>query len=283
MANAAMVSAGHVHDGHLDAGGLGAADPEVFDGVTASQATHPHTHGADHDRYSQLLYGPSSNFAFLRQLHRRLLLRVQPTVQSQASRVQHERDGLDLFVQRSVFFGTPYRQSVAGQVQPSQGDNVVTAAQATDFLHHFKTAAQHLLPLFTERELEEMLRRLYRDNTAIELAPHTRAPILAVLAIGALCASCTDLAEWLYQQAKLAASVFDEDVTLPMIQLPILLADYQINMGRPNSAYLHLGTASRKALAFGLHKEPIGESIDYEHLQKRRSTMYCLYFHERSV
>jgi hypothetical protein len=101
------------------------------------------------------------------------------------------------------------------------------------------------------------------------------------LASGALSADATDLAEKLYEQSKVIAAAFDEAVTLAMIQTSILLSDYQVNMGRPNSSYLHLGAATRRAFAMGLNREGSRARHDDKELQKRRSTMWCLYFHER--
>lgn len=54
-------------------------------------------------------------------------------------------------------------------------------------------------------------------------------------------------------------------------------------MGRSNSSYILLGSATRKALAIGLHKD-IGA---HEHrsndaaVQEARTTLWSLYFFER--
>lgn len=148
-------------------------------------------------------------------------------------------------------------------------------------MEKFKTVSSHLFPLFTEAELDQMLRDLYPKEGQVASSQQEMALTLAVLAIGALSTDSTDLGEIMYEQAKTIAYAFTEAVTLSMIQLKILLADYQINIGRPNSAYLHLGDATRRAFAMGLNREAGRAASDETVLQKRRSTMWCLYLHER--
>lgn len=188
-----------------------------------------------------------------------------------------------MFVQRSIFFGTPSSFDAA---QSARSTDTLTPARAALFLEKFKTVSSHLFPLFTEAELDQMLYNLYPEGGLIASGQITtsrqeRALTLAVLAVGALSTDATDLAEILYDQAKTVAHAFTEAVTLSMIQFKILLADFQVNMGRPNSAYLHLGDASRRALAMGLNREAGRTASDETGLQKRRSTMWTLYFHER--
>lgn len=252
-------------------------NPIVYHGITAT-----HTHGAEPVECPQLFYGPSSNFAFLQQLHRSILqfgAVRQPELQE-----SHEgSEGLDMFVQRSIFFGTPRRATASHHMPHVELSQVVNLPQAISFLSEFLAVSIHLLPMFTKAELEDLLQSLYSGSESTPLRPQQKALLYAVLAIGALSTDYTDQAEFLYEQAKITAFAFDEAVTLSMIQLSILFGDYQINIGRPNSAYLHLGIAVRKAFAMGLNREAIGKDSSDFSLQKRRSTMWCLYFHERYV
>lgn len=91
-------------------------------------------------------------------------------------------------------------------------------------------------------------------------------------------------AEKLFVQAKVEAAALDDDVNLGAVQLSLLLGLYQLARGRPNSAYLHLGTACRKAFAMGLHietsKSGITSSSTGSPKQERRITIWCLYLHE---
>lgn len=252
------------------------ADPEVYRGITA---THHH-HGHDSGECAQLFYGPSSNFAFLQQLHKGIL--DYGRIRQPDGHGDHEgSEGLDMFVQRSIFFGTPPTFDATQSQRSFPPTEIVSADRAALFLEKYKTVSSHLFPLFTETELDRMLLDLYPEEGRIASSPQEMALILAVLAIGALSTDATDLAEILYEQAKTIAHAFTEAVTLSMIQFKILLADYQVNMGRPNSAYLHLGDATRRAFAMGLNREAGRTASDETGLQKRRTTMWCLYFHER--
>lgn len=252
------------------------AGPEVYHGITAT-----HYHGTSSSECAQLFYGPSSNFAFLQQLHRSLVFHGLGKEKDPSQSEGHEGgDGLDMFVQRSVFFGIPSRLDAAHPARAHELAGVISAAQASVFLHEFKTVTLHLLPLFTEVELDNMVEDYFATNTPTAPRVQQRALTLAVMAVGALSTDQTDVAEILYAQAKTTAIMFDEAVTLSMIQLSLLFSDFQVNLGRPNSAYIHLGTASRKALAMGLNREATG-MVSSEGLEKRRATMWCLYFHER--
>lgn len=251
------------------------AGPEVYHGITAT-----HTHGAGSAECAQLFYGPSSNFAFLQQLHRSLLYHGLGKVHNLPEGYEGG-DGLDLFMQRSLFFGIPSRQDTTRSATSIDSFSVISLAQASAFLQEFKTVTLHLLPVFTELELDNMVRDYFVDGDRTTLRLQRKALTLAVLALGALSTDETDMAEILYAQAKTTAVMFDEAVTLSMIQFSLLLGDYQLNFGRPNSAYIHLGTASRKAMAMGLNREDTSTTSDEEGLEKRRATIWCLYFHER--
>jgi hypothetical protein len=253
------------------------ADPEVYRGITAT-----HTQGPNAGECAQLFYGPSSNFAFLQQLHKGVLHHGLKRT-SDGHDDQEGGAGLDMFVQRSIFFGTPSLLGTGHPARPCRPTDIVSATQATRFLDRFKVASYHLVPMFTEPELDQMLHDLYQQDSHLMLRSQEAGLVLAALASGALSANATGIAEKLYEQSKVIAAAFDEAVTLAMIQTSILLSDYQVNMGRPNSSYLHLGAATRRAFAMGLNREGSRARHDDKELQKRRSTMWCLYFHERYV
>ncbi|KAK5113313.1 hypothetical protein LTR85_010930 [Meristemomyces frigidus] len=252
--------------------------------------SHPNNHGTQRNEDLQsmramptpedpLYYGASSNFAFLQQVHRDAI--HHGGAERPAAREMEEGGaGLDMFVQRSIFFGTPLRVDATAVPAPNTPLNAASYDQAKIFIGNFKIAARHLIPFFTEAELEEMLLALYHDGENASVFPQRRGMTLAVLAIGALCTPQTEAAEGFYIQAKQVLALYDEAVTVPMVQLSMLLAVYQLNMGRPNSAYLQLGVACRKAFALGLHKDAVGAHAREGGLQRHRATMWCLYFHE---
>lgn len=61
-------------------------------------------------------------------------------------------------------------------------------------------------------------------------------------------------------------------------------AHYQKECARPTAAYLHTGTAVRKAVAAGLHKSTrSGSSQSVDETQQRHTIFWSLYFWETWV
>ncbi|CAN8099282.1 unnamed protein product [Discula destructiva] len=226
---------------------------------------------------SRLFYGPASQFAFLQQVHRGIM---SSGPAGQADReVQEGGAGLDLFLQRSFFFGTASRVDTSTLLRPASTlFPEVPIEQARVFLEYFRVWSSHLLPFFTKTELDQMLENLYSTDEHAQSGPsQTKALTFAVLASGALGTSHTDTAEMLLARAKYEAVPFDDTVSLQMIQFSMLIADYHTNLGRPNLVYLSLGTACRKAFAMGLHREAANCLTRLEHRQKHRTTLWSLY------
>lgn len=185
---------------------------------------------------------------------------------------------LDQFVQRSIFFGTPSR------IDLTNGSlNDISYPDALALVNNYNTTTHNLLPFFADGELEQLVRELYSVEPLSAQPSQKRAITLAVLALGALSTPRTSVAEAFYAQAKVCAAPFEDAVTLTMIQFSLICADYQCNLGRPNSAYMQLGAACRRAFAFGLHKEGAKSRLREDEFKKRRVTMWCLYFYERYV
>ena len=231
---------------------------------------------------SQLFYGSSSNFAFLQQIYRTIISRALPphvhngSIEGSAA----DESGLDTFMQRKVFFGVPLKVdpvSVTRFDSRSALAGLVSKPTAVSYLDNFKTSSLHILPFITASSLDRFLDVMYSSEAADARMTSPRwATMLIILAIGALSTTQTDVADMLFLAAKREASVYEDSVTLPMIQFSLLMADYQLNMGRPNSAYLHTGNACRKGLAMGLNKVA-ANSVSYE-AEERNATLWCLYF-----
>lgn len=234
-----------------------------------------HEHGTENSR---LFYGPASQFAFLQQVHRSIISST-PSGQQADREVQEVGAGLDLFLQRSFFFGTASRIDFSNLLRPASTlFPEVCIEQARVFMHNFEVWSSRMMPFFTKDELDKMLQNLYSGDELVQSRPsQTKALTLAVLALGALATPQTDIGEMLLAKAKYEAVIFDDTVSLQMIQFSILLADYHTSMGRPNQVYLSLGTACRKAFALGLHREAANSLTRPEHVQKYRATLWCLY------
>lgn len=258
------------------------APQKVYSGVMASHSISGESIGPGGN--SQLFYGPSSNFAFLQQLHRSLLF-SHGTGRAGDRNVQEGSAGLDMFMNRSIFFGIPSQVDMLLLYQSFSTPlvDVLPLAEAQTYLEYFKAASYHLLPFYTIPELDQLLHQLYGDEPETPGSLQTKGLILSMIANGALQTSRTALAETLFARAKFQMTLFEDTVTVSMIQYSLIAADYQLHMGRPNSAYLHLGNACRQAFAMGLHKEPPQSSVRPDSLEMQRTTMWCLYFHERCV
>lgn len=256
------------------------APSELYGTVVAAaqQAPHQSTDG------SQLFYGPSSNFAFLQQLHR-IILSSQPGGLTSSCGGQHDDQGLDLFLQRNVFFGVPSRLTQETHhllTQNARLPEIAPKVLAEQFLESFKVSSLHLLPFLTDASLDALFASAYSEDAGTQLESQKAILLPLVLAIGALSTPETELAEALFMHAKWRSAMYEDAVTLPMIQISLLKADYQINIGRPNSGYLTVGTACRKALAMGLHAnaEKTYPQTHVEDIEERRTTLWCLYFYE---
>lgn len=249
------------------------SDSAIYQGIAAAHEDLESTEN------SRLFYGPASQFAFLQQVHRSILSSTGPHGHNQEREVQEGGPGLDLFLQRSFFFGTASRVDATAFFRPPSAlMPLVSIEQAKVFLKQFKSWSAHILSFFADAELDKMVQTLYNSE---ETRPaQTKALALLILALGALGTSNTDVAEVLFARAKYEAILFDDTVSLQMIQFSLLQAEYNCNMGRPNLIYLNLGTACRKAFALGLHREAANSMARPEDTEKCRTTLWCLYYFE---
>ncbi|KAG4259324.1 hypothetical protein FPRO03_13000 [Fusarium proliferatum] len=247
-----------------------AVQHEVYHSVTETHLSPTPTDS------SQLFYGPSSYFAFLQQIHRGIL----HTTDHGKHEGNKTQSGVDTFMQRSIFFGTPPRISPEAIRSESIQLSTISRETAQDFLQGFKTTSHYRLPFYTIEELDSLLQMKYDPRRTHNIPPQTNATFLAILAIGALSTPQTDLAETLFTEARREAVILEDAVTLQILQLSLLFADYQVNIGRPTATYMHLGMAYRKALALGLHIGALSTRLDSLTLQKHQTTLWSLYFYE---
>lgn len=257
-------------DERLQAPGEGLQNEEVYRSVNASQST------------MQLYYGPSSNFAFLQHIHRTLTKGPsRPTGSTDIGTNQ----GLDYFKQREIFFDTAPRSNL-DTAAAKAGTLFLPFDQAQEFLENYLSSIHHLTPFLGPESLRQLLRRLYGQDPSESLTPARTAIMLLTLANGATLTNHSQWVEILYERAKSEAAPLEETVNLEAVQISLLLAHYQTSCGRPNSSYLQLGLACRKAYAAGLHKEvnySLEESDASEKSEERRVTLWAVVFWERWV
>ncbi|KAF2493139.1 hypothetical protein BU16DRAFT_489544 [Lophium mytilinum] len=228
----------------------------------------------------QLYYGPSSNFSFLQHIYRSL---VCPSSRKNhiSPEVQEGGPGLDFFQQRQSYF------ALAPEYPPyDMNISFLTLDCAKRLVQSYATTLGHLVPIWSEAELLCRLTALYcqLQRNDGSFSPD-KTILLCILAIGAATAEMLDWAEILYIRAKSECIMFEDVMNLQAVQIPLLMAQYQTNMGRSNSSYIYLGTAARKALAIGLHRG-IGahdDGSDSSLVQETRTTLWSLYFFETQV
>lgn len=196
--------------------------------------------------------------------------------------VEEAGAGLDLFSFRRIFFGTP--DSLDSNKPNGTGDMSMMFLPydlAKLFMSRYLSGLYHMLPHRPKAYYEQCLDRLYTPSAASSLDTFTQAIILLAMACAAI---GTDHFAWgdvLFERVKASMAMFDDVVNLQLVQISLLMGNYQNEQGRPNSAFLHLGSASRKALSSGLHKNvPHGAEKTPESIEERRVTFWSLYIYE---
>ncbi|KAF8246623.1 hypothetical protein K440DRAFT_474306, partial [Wilcoxina mikolae CBS 423.85] len=287
-------------------------EESVYAGVSATYADSPSP-----SRTLQLYYGPSSNFPMIQHINQRLrksestpsgdtpaTTATTATTATDPSPIEEVDEGLDRFQYRPIFFSkysdqqdSPYPGGVGGGVGDGTGkaagriddSNLLFLSYnlASDFLNKFLMTLQRHLPFVDPASAEELLAILYGNFEARELDIGERAILLAVLAIGAtLTEHAMTWGETLYRRARAVADELDDVVNVHVCQLGLLLGHYNSICGKPNSVYLLIGTAMRKALAAGLHKEALSQSrqsVDFALVQERRLTFWSIYIFEVTI
>ncbi|KAJ5198707.1 uncharacterized protein N7498_007824 [Penicillium cinerascens] len=251
----------------------------------------------------QLYYGPTSHFSLMQHVYRDLV--SHPTAQTEPSGgVDEAGAGLDLFSFRRIFFGTPDTQE--GVKTSSWGDASVMFLPyelAKLFLSRFLMALYHMLPHRPKLWWEQRLEELYSPSPAIHPDTLTQALLLLALATGSLGTEYFAWGDVLLDRVKASLTSFDDVVNLQTVQISLLMISrpsrltpppavvltnqhtiFQNEQGRPNPAFLHLGSACRKAISAGLHKDvPRDDAQTPENIEERRMTFWSLYICETSL
>jgi hypothetical protein len=276
----------------LDVGGSPMED-SVYAGVSATYADSP-------SKSLQLYYGPSSNFPLIQHIHQRLTPKDDgepdgnsPGGERERKLIEEVDEGLDRFQYRGLFFGKYSDQQESSMSYPAGSLDLLKVDDsnllflpynlAIDFLNKFMTTLQKHLPFIHPESAEEMLGILYGNIEARELDTAERAIVLATLAVGSTLTEHTRWAETLFKRAKALLDELEEAVNIQVCQLGLLLSHYQAITGRPNSVYILIGQATRKAFAAGLHKEALSRSrhsVDFALVQERRLTFWSIYMFE---
>ncbi|KAL1970368.1 hypothetical protein VTN77DRAFT_5528 [Rasamsonia byssochlamydoides] len=237
------------------------------------------THMASPSCIIQLYYGPTSNFSLMQLMYRQLVEGVGDVPEPAGSEVEEAGPGLDLFSHRRLFFG-----DLAGNQDTSTNDSgliFIHPSLASQYLERYLSTTYYLMPFAPKEEYRRRLEQLYSDPRTMALESPDVTIMLLILASGAAMMEEEERAEFLFKKAKANAAKFEELVNLQAIQIPLMMAHYQSERARPNSSYLHLGTAVRKALAAGLHKDTHFQAErSKDDVEQKRTTFWSLYFYE---
>ncbi|KAL3482174.1 C6 zinc finger domain protein [Aspergillus californicus] len=228
------------------------------------------THNASSPCQAQLYYGPASHFALTQHIYRDLF--STPRAYPELSGGPEEGGaGLDLLDFRRIFFGD--LDTHAGGKKGCLGHMPVIFLpfeMAKLFLSRFLSTFYYITPYCPKSHFEQCLEQLYNSSSAKSLDTLTQAIILLATAIGSLSTEYFGWGDVLFDHVKASLAAYEEQY-----------ANYQSEQSRPNSAFLHLGNAIRKALSAGLHKNaPEDYTQTPEEVEERNKTFWSLYLLE---
>ncbi|KAL4865096.1 hypothetical protein BDV12DRAFT_155707 [Aspergillus spectabilis] len=242
------------------------------------------THMTSASNTVQLYYGSTSHFALMHEIYRDLTAHpVRDLVERPHGRVEEAGAGLDMLSFRSIFFGIPADPSTDHSRGTSGMDPHIMFLPyelANTFLESFLGTLYYLLPIWSPETFYQRLEKLYSPTPEPRTNKY-QSILLMALALGSL---ITEHAAWgdvLYERVRESCSSCDDIVNLQTVQLSMFMAHFQNEVGRPNACFLHLGTAARKAISAGLHKESPYENRDTaDSAEERRRTFWYLYIYE---
>lgn len=218
-----------------------------------------------------------------------------------SGQIEEAGEALDLFNFRRIFFGTPDTHS--GGKGPSSGDMSLMFLPfelAKLFLSRFLSTLYQLTPFRPPVHFEQGLDQLYHPPPDVYPDSLSQASSLLALAIGSLGTEHYTWGDVLFERVKALLTAFDDVVNLETVQISLLMisfidpfipeaadinsdryAHFQGEQGRPNSTFLYIGSAVRKAYSMGLHKDAHSNNVQSkEGLEERRITFWSLYFFE---
>ncbi|KAJ5281997.1 hypothetical protein N7478_007369 [Penicillium angulare] len=222
------------------------------------------THMASPSCPMQLYYGATSHFALMQHIYRDLVSNSTAHPHPSGG-VDEAGAGLELFSFRRIFFGTPDTHETGRSGPGDLPVMFLPYETAKMFLSRFLSSLYNMMPFRPRAFFENSLLRLYNPSPSSHPDTLSQATILLALATSSLGTEYYAWGDILYERVKALLRSYDD-------------------VGRPNSAFLQLGSAARKALAAGLHKEvPYGEVQTPEMVEARRITFWSLYLFETSL
>ncbi|KAL3447763.1 hypothetical protein BJX65DRAFT_318104 [Aspergillus insuetus] len=227
------------------------------------------THLASPGHLMQLYYGPTSNFSLMQAVYRDLIPGYTENMSETARGVVEEGSaGLDLFQFRNIFFGLSDSSS-----SHADAPVFVPYPVAKALLQRFLLTLYHLMPFQPQEVYRQKLDELYNSVPGFSNRAPGRRVVLVAMAVSALNTEHHRLAALLFDSVKREVAMMDDLVNVEMVQHAL----FENEKGHPNSAFLHLGVAARKAICAGFHKVTTRDTFLFEETQR---TFWALYSYE---
>lgn len=256
-------------------------------------------HRASPSCYLQLYYGPSSNFALLNEIYHQIS-GTYPTDPASRAGVEEAGPGLDLFSHRRLFFGDFADNKRPASLAEDYSAMLINPETAHRLLERYLLTYWHGLPVMSKDSYRRRLDVLFQPPGIFDYDAPENIIIMLAVGLGASMTGEEAIAEFLFQKAKQGAAKLDEVVNIQVVQIHLMMISlppcsrdkyaykyhghFQSERARPNSSFLHIGTAVRKAIAAGLHKDAnICPGQSDEDADQRRVMFWSLFFWETYV
>ncbi|KAK7519869.1 fungal-specific transcription factor domain-containing protein [Phyllosticta citriasiana] len=226
----------------------------------------------------QLYYGSSSNFSFLQHIHAHLNAQEEsvPRRNAHVDEVQNGNEGIDVFKYQGLAFGS---------LNGPRDSNPLFLRQdlAKSFLQNYCQTAHFHIPVLPAEQLWANFERLYGSADEGTIDPAERAIVVVAMAIGASQTTHDNWRRTLLSQARSEAEAMSHIVNLRAVQIALLMAHCEFMTGNPNSSYLYLGAAIRKALASGMHRRTPTNRLPTSESNEAKKTCWSLFCYESII
>lgn len=236
------------------------------------------THRVSPSYSIQLHYGPSSVFALMNSIYHEI--EGTPATTPSRQSVEEFGPGLDLFSHRRLFFGD-FAGSQPSTQNSHEGSVVfLDMNSAHSFLERYLATYWHTFPTISKEEYRQRLTVMFDPPVVFSIDSPENVILAMAISIGASLMGDDPVCLFMLERCKQACNRLDEVVNLQMAQAYFMMAQLQFERARPNSGYLYLGSAIRRAAASGLYKEA-REGEDKRESEQRIITFWALFAYEK--
>lgn len=215
---------------------------------------------------TEAYYGASSTLSLLLHIDDHLTNRTRPGTRSAPHNIE-DQDGTESIMRynyQSIAFNTLPRpkRSAAHHL-------IISHVSAKRFLRNFILGDINRAPFLKAERLWASLDCFYQLDGEAQISPSERSLVIIALAIGTIPTSSHTERKYLLDQAHAESEKMMYDISLHAVQVSLLMAYCEFEIGNPNNCYLQLGVAIRKAFASGIHRAKLPEA------QQTMWTLFC--------